>query len=66
MGTMRRFGEAASRKRGDDEPEVDRVPGTTKIRTYTASKVSLYSEEDTIENIVKSVRFCSSDSKKQK
>lgn len=58
---MKRFVDAASRKRKLDEPEVDRIPGTTKIKTYVANS-SLYSKEGTIENIVKAVKFCSNDS----
>lgn len=61
---MKRFVEAASRRRTVDEPEVDRIPSTTKIRTYTSNS-SLYSKESTIENIIKAVEFCSIDQKEK-
>lgn len=57
---MRRFVEAASRKKTIDEEEVDRIPGTTKIRTFCANS-SLYSKEGTIQNIDHSVQFCKND-----
>lgn len=57
---MRRFVDAAARKKAAHEEEVDRIPGTTKIRTFCANS-SLYSKEGTIENIVKSVQFCKND-----
>lgn len=60
---MRRFVAAASRKRTVNDEEVDRIPGTTKIRTFCANS-SLYSKEGSIENIIKSVRFCSKNSPK--
>lgn len=60
---MRRFVDAASRKKAVDEEEVDRIPGTTKIRTFCANS-SLYSKESTIQNIVHSVQFCKDDSHK--
>lgn len=57
---MRRFVDAASRKKIISEEEVDRIPGTTKIRTYCANS-SLYSKESTIQNIIHSVQFCKND-----
>lgn len=60
---MRRFVDAASRKKAIDEEEVDRIPGTTKIRTYCANS-SLYSKESTMQNIARSVQFCKNDSPK--
>lgn len=56
---MRRFVEAASRKNAVDREEVDRIPGTTKLRTWCASNPSLYSDKGTIENIVRGVQICS-------
>ena len=34
---LQRFLDAASRKNAVDEEEVDRIPGTSKIRTYCAN-----------------------------
>lgn len=62
---MKHLVEAASRRRAVDEPEVDRIPGTSKLRTYCADNPSLYSGEDTIKNIVKAVEFCSIDKKEK-
>lgn len=42
---MRRFVDAAARGRALDEEEPDRVPGTTKIRTWAAVNPSLFSGE---------------------
>lgn len=62
---MRRFVDAASRKKNQvDGEEVDRIPGTTKLRTWCANS-SLYSNEDIIESIARSVQICSNDSQKR-
>lgn len=37
--------------------EVDRIPGTTKIRTYCAN-ASLYSQESTMEQLLKRADLC--------
>lgn len=63
---MKRFVDAASRarKNADDKPEVDRIPGTTKIRTYVSECSRFFSEEGTIENIVKAVELCKNEDTK--
>ena len=42
---MRRFIDAAARGRALDEEELDKIPGTTKLRAWAAANPSLFSGE---------------------
>lgn len=44
--------------------EPDRIPGTTKIRTYTAN-ASLYSKESSMDKLLKRAELCSDDRRKE-
>ncbi len=55
---MRQFGEDKIEKREytrHDEP--DRIPGTSKIRTYVSNS-SLYSKESTIDKLMQRAGLC--------
>lgn len=55
---MRQIVELPPRKNiSGDRQEVDRIPGTTKIRTYCAN-ASLYSKESTLEKLLKRAKLC--------
>lgn len=43
-----------------DEEEVDRIPGTSKIRTYCAN-ASLYSKESSLEKMMQSAHLFTKD-----
>lgn len=57
---LQRFLDAASRKNAVDEEEVDRIPGTSKIRTYCANS-SLYSRESSLEVMIQAAHLFTDD-----
>lgn len=58
-----RFVEAVSRSAATKHEEVDRIPGTSKIRTYCAD-ASLYSHESDLNSISCTSRFRNENSEK--
>ncbi len=44
--------------------EPDRIPGTTKIRTYTAN-ASLYSKESSLDKLIRRAQLCSDNNKEK-
>ena len=54
---MRPFREVPSSRKKITFVEPDRIPGTTKIRTYTANG-SLYSKESSMEKLIKRAKLC--------
>ena len=60
-----RFVEAVSKSVATKHEEVDRIPGTSKIRTYCAD-ASLYSHESDLKNITRTSRYCNENSAKKR
>lgn len=58
---FQRFLDGISRMNAVDEEEVDRISGTSKIRTYCANS-SLYSEESSLKKMIQASHLFTDDS----